>query len=356
MAIGNRTVTETANIKNTESEKGDNSGSMSSSFFVISIGASAGGINAINELISQLPGDLNAATFIVLHLSRMAMPEIFIERIRKNTKLSCKVADDNETIKPGVIYFAAPDSHLLVKKGNIVLGHGPEENRFRPSIDVLFRSIAAAYGERSIGIILTGFLNDGTVGMNAIKQSGGHTIVQDPNEAEHPDMPLSVLETMQADYCLSLKNMSNAILEIMNTSKIKGVSPPDTVVMESRLSEKAATSIENVRRLGEKTIYACPDCGGGLLEEDKTALYFSFHIGHSYSEKDLLYKQAESIEHTLWVSVRMMEERKLLLKKNATSYSQKGLEKLSTQYNERVRHLETHIERLKELLFKINSD
>src|SRR5215204_2060938 len=119
MANGNKAVKKAEDIKNTASEKDDNSRSMSSSFFVIGIGASAGGINAINELISQLPDDLNAAIVIVLHLSRKAMPEIFIERIKKNTKLSCKVAEDNETIKADVVYFAAPDAHLLVKKGSI---------------------------------------------------------------------------------------------------------------------------------------------------------------------------------------------------------------------------------------------
>src|SRR5688572_2762208 len=172
------------------------------SFFAIGIGASAGGTNAVSELISQLPATLNAAVFVVFHLSKIAMPEILLERMKKHTKLLCRIANDKEPIEPGTIYLASPNAHLLVKDKNILLGHGPTENRFRPSIDVLFRSIAADFGERSIGIVLTGFLNDGTVGMNAIKQSGGYTIVQDPNEAEYPDMPLSVLETMEADHCI----------------------------------------------------------------------------------------------------------------------------------------------------------
>jgi len=327
-----------------------------SPFFAIGIGASAGGINAVTELITQLPPTLNAAVFVVFHLSKIAMPEILLERMKKNTKLLCKIANDNDPIEPGTIYLAVPDAHLLVKDKNILLGHGPPENRFRPSIDVLFRSIAVDFGERSIGIILTGFLNDGTVGMNTIKQSGGYTIVQDPNEAEYPDMPLSVLETMEADHCVSLKGMGDAILQITKTAKVKGVTPPEVVVLESKLSEKAATSIEKVSQLGNKTIYACPDCGGGLWQIDKPSKHFRCHIGHSYTEKDLLYKQSESIEHTLWVSVRMMEERRLLLLKNATSYNEKGLQKLSEQYSERAEQMQTHILKLKELLFRINDD
>jgi two-component system, chemotaxis family, protein-glutamate methylesterase/glutaminase len=337
-----------------ETEK-ENSISLSA-FFAIGIGASAGGINAINELVSQLPADLNAAIFIVMHLSKVAMPELFVDRIKKHTKLACKIAIDDDKIEAGTIYLAAPGSHLLIKEDRIKLGHGPEENRFRPSIDVLFRSIAASHTEKSIGIVLTGFLNDGTVGMNAIKQSGGHTIVQDPNEAEYPDMPLSVLETMNVDHCIPLKKMGETILEIINNAEIKGIIPPDTVIKESRLSEKAATSIANVSRLGEKSLYACPDCGGSLWEIDKPFLHYRCHIGHSYSERDLLYKQAESIEHTIWVSVRMMEERKVLLQKNAKTYSNKGLHKLSKQYEERVEQLEAHIEKLKNLLFSINVD
>ena len=327
-----------------------------SSFFAIGIGASAGGINAVSELISQLPATLNAAIFVVFHLSKIAMPEILLERMKRNTKLLCKIANDNEPIEAGTIYLAVPDAHLLVKDKNILLGHGPRENRFRPSIDVLFRSIAADFGERSIGIILTGFLNDGTVGMNAIKQSGGHTIVQDPNEAEYPDMPLSVLETMEADYCTSLKKMGDAILQITKNAKVKGITPPEVVTLESKLSERAARSIEKVSQLGKKTIYACPDCGGGLWQIDKPSMHFRCHIGHSYTERDLLYKQSESIEHTLWVSVRMMEERRLLLLKNAKSYNERGLQKLSEEYSERAEQMQTHIVKLKELLFKINND
>lgn len=167
--------------------------------------------------------------------------------------------------------------------------------------------------------------------MNAIKQSGGYTIVQDPNEAEYPDMPLSVLETMEADHCVSLKEMGDAILQITKNSTVKGVTPPEVVVLESKLSERAATSIEKVGQLGNKSSYACPDNGGGLWQIDKPSMHYRCHIGHSYTEKDLLYKQSESIEHTLWVSVRMMEERRLLLLKNAKSYNEKGLQKLGDE-------------------------
>jgi len=326
------------------------------SFFTIGIGASAGGLNAIQEIISQFPDDLNAAVFIVLHVSKLGMPEFMIERMKKTTRLNCKIAMQDEKIVPGTIYFAAPDAHLLVKDDKIVLGYGPAENRFRPSIDVLFRSIAASYGGRAVGVVLTGFLNDGTVGMNAIKQSGGYAIVQDPNEAEYPDMPLSVLETMEVDHCVSLAKMGEAISHIVDDAEIANTAPPRVVVMESKLSEKAATSIDEMPKLGEKSLFSCPDCGGSLWKIDKPFLHFRCHIGHSYSEKDLLYKQSESIEQTLWVAVRMMEERRILLLKNVRTYHEKGLKKLSTQFTDRAMQLATHIQKLKDLLFAINTD
>ena len=325
--------------------------------FVVCIGASAGGLNALSELVSQLPASINAAVFVVLHLSKSAIGEILAHRIRQHTKLHCQIAGNNLPVLPGHIYIAPPDVHLLIEKRKMVLGHGPTENRFRPSIDVLFRSAAASCGERVIGIVLTGFLNDGTSGMWAIRQSGGYCIVQDPNEAEYPDMPLSVLETMEVGRVATLREMSGIILDIIKTKKIKGVVPPTDIVAESTLSAKAATSLEQVRSLGEKTIYACPDCGGGLWKvKNGNIQRYRCHIGHSYTEKDLELKQSEHIEQTLWIAVRMMEERKLLLKKIATENKEKGLDKLSAFYLEQAAKLEIHIENMKELLFAVNKD
>jgi two-component system chemotaxis response regulator CheB len=325
--------------------------------FIIAIGASAGGMNAITEIISQLPADINAAIFVVLHLSKAALGDVLVARIQKNTQLPCKLAEDKEPIRAGTIYLAPPGSHLLLKDDQVVIGHGPPENRFRPSIDVLFRSAAASHGEKTIGIILTGYLNDGTAGMIAIKSSGGHCIVQDPNEAEYPDMPISVLEHTEVDDVVSLKDMGATILRIVNEAKEKGASPPASVVLESRLSEKSATSIQQVSEIGKKSFYACPDCGGGLWEvENGKFNHYRCHVGHTYSENDLLLKQIETAEHTLWIALRMMEERKLLLQKVSRENNERGLGKLSGFYQEQSKNLDHHIDELKNLLFTMQSD
>jgi hypothetical protein len=126
---------------------------------------------------------------------------------------------------------AAANHHLLVKKNKIILGSGPEENRWRPSIDVLFRSAAVAYNTRAIGVVLTGSLDDGTNGMDAIKRSGGITIVQDPNEAEYPDMPLSVLNAMEVDHCIPLSQMGDVIFDITQTKRKEKASMPARIAV-----------------------------------------------------------------------------------------------------------------------------
>ena len=173
-------------------------------------------------------------------------------------------------------------------------------------------------------------------------------------------MPLSVLENIEVDHCVSLKNMGEVILEIIDKAEEKGISAPANVKAESKLSEKAATAIDEVRKLGEKSLYACPDCGGGLWEIENppagNAKHYRCHIGHSFSESDLMLKQSEATEHTLWVAVRMMEERKLLLQKFAKENDEKGLQRLSAEYNHRAKDLQQHILKLKELLFAIHKD
>lgn len=168
------------------------------------VGTSAGGMNALTEFVGQLSTAIDAAVFIVMHLSRTSISDYLMIRLKPVTALPCEIAANGAVIKKGHIYIAPPNLHLLIKKDNIVLGSGPAENRWRPSIDILFRSAATAFSTRAIGVVLTGLLDDGTTGMLAIKRSGGTCIVQDPNEAEYSDMPLSVLNNIEVDYCIPL--------------------------------------------------------------------------------------------------------------------------------------------------------
>jgi two-component system chemotaxis response regulator CheB len=298
---------------------------------------------------------MDAAVFIVMHLSRTSISDFLFHQLGPLTDLKCEIATEGASIKKDHIYIAAPNLHLLVKKDKIILGGGPEENRWRPSIDVLFRSAAAAYSTRAIGVVLTGLLDDGTTGMLAIKRSGGTCIVQDPNEAEYPDMPLAVLNNMEVDYSIGLADMGEVIESISQTNPEQKPAPDD-VIIESEIAERVVVDYDNVKQLGEKSIYACPDCGGGLWDITKKSgggkvVRYRCHIGHSYSEKDLVIKQGEIFESTLWVALRIMEERRNLLMKMQDDHSKKGLAIISKNYKEKADEIQGHVDKMKEVLF-----
>ena len=321
--------------------------------FTVVVGTSAGGMNALIELVSQLKENIDAAFFIVMHLSRTSISDFLVHRLQPHTPLKCVVAEEGTAIKKGHIYVASPNHHLLVKKNKVILGRGPEENRWRPSIDVLFRSAAAAYSTRVIGVVLTGSLDDGTAGMLAIKRSGGICIVQDPNEAEYPDMPLSVLNNMEVDYCIPLHQMGDTIFEITKSNP-EEIAAPQDVIIESEIAERVVVDYENVKQLGVKSIYACPDCGGGLWDIDKQngqTDRYRCHIGHSYSEQDLEVKQGVILESTLWTALRIMEERRNLLKKMEDDNNNKGLSKMAASYREKGTGIQFHVDKMKEILF-----
>lgn len=320
--------------------------------FIVVIGASAGGTSASGELISQIKPDINTAIFIVLHLAGKGISELVQHRLQKFTSYRCKIAENEEAIQSNTLYIAPVNYHMLVKEGQVLIGQGPAENRWRPSIDVLFRSAAASYGNYTIGIIITGMLNDGAAGMSAIKRSGGICIVQDPNEAEFPDMPLAVLDTIEVDHSVRLSEMGQLISEITKNGITSNPVPQD-VIAEAEIAERTSTSIDNVQQLGNHSVYACPDCGGGLWHvQDAVIKRYRCHIGHSYTEKDLLIKQSETLEATLWVALRMMEERTSLLTRMAKDERSKGLNTLASFKEERNAELQVHIQKLKEILYR----
>ena len=179
----------------------------------IVIGASAGGVQALSKLVKDLPADLPAAVFIVLHIpvdATSLLPTI----LAHNSNLPVAHAVNGEPVLRGRIYVAPPDRHLLVEGQTVKLVHGPRENLHRPSIDTLFRSAARWMGPRVIGVVLTGARDDGKVGMRAIKQRGGLTIVQDPHEASFPSMPMSVIQAIRVDYSTPLQEIAPLLNEL----------------------------------------------------------------------------------------------------------------------------------------------
>ena len=319
--------------------------------FMVVIGTSAGGIRALEELTMQLRPEMDAAFFVVLHLSRKGVGDVLFQRLQQHCPISCKVATNDEPVKKSTVYLAPPDNHLILDKGTIVIGKGAPENRWRPSINNLFRSAAANYNSRVIGIILTGLLDDGTAGMAAVKRSGGITIVQNPSEADYPDMPVSVLENMDVDYVESLSNMGALLSEIITDTNPTPVEVPFDIVQETTIDKKVSTRVDDLSAF-EKAQFNCPDCGGGLyITQTERPTHFRCHVGHSYTEKDLLYRISEVMESTIWTALRMMEERRALLMRLATREQQRGYSSTANLHSVKAKELEQHIDNLKQILF-----
>jgi two-component system chemotaxis response regulator CheB len=324
--------------------------------FIVVIGASAGGLNALAEMVKSLQKGLDVAYCIVLHLSRKGIGDFVVHRLSQATSMHCSLVEDKGLIKKDSIYIARPNQHMLVKDNRFILGGGPEENRFRPSIDVLFRSAAVSYSSHAIGVILSGMLDDGTAGMWAIKRSGGTCVVQDPNQAEYPEMPLSIVNNMEADHVVKLEEIGPLITKIEKLKRGRRKPVPKDVKLESAIAEQTAVSIDTIEEIGNTSVFACPDCGGNLWElKNDIIKRYRCHIGHAYSEKDLVVKQAETASNTLWVALRMMEERKHLLKKLQIEHARKGYKSLASSNAERHDEMGVHINKLKEILFALQN-
>ena len=230
--------------------------------FIVVIGGSAGGLNVLLELVHHLEKNCDAAYCIVLHLSRTGTGDFVVHRIKQVITKHCSIASDGAPIENDTIYVGCPNQHMLVKDGKFKLGAGPEENRWRPSIDVLFRSAADACSSHAIGIVLSGILDDGTSGMWAIKRSGGICIVHDPNQAEFPDMPISVINHIDVDFVVGLSEMNAIIGQAIAQAPSEKGHVPEDVLTESLIAEKTAVGIEDVEKLTiDRSVYACPDCG-----------------------------------------------------------------------------------------------
>lgn len=272
--------------------------------------------------------------------------------MQKYTSLFCVEVDEPVTITRGTIYFALPNKHLIIKNNKVKLGCGPQENRWRPSIDVLFRSAAVSCDGRTIGIVLTGLLDDGASGMEAIKICGGTCIVQDPNEAEYPDIPLSVLKEIEVDYCVPLSEMGAIVSNVINNKKVIKTIIPEYLVKEVKISEEGIGTIKEMTELGQSSSFSCPDCGGVLFELDKGSVTrYKCHIGHSYSINDLLGKPNKSLESTLWVALRIIEERKKLLTQLSERDISRGYSRAALNYSEKIAELDKHSDNLKTVLF-----
>jgi len=195
-------------------------------FAIVVIGASLGGIGALQELASGLQRDIPAALFVVQHVgpNKSSLPDL----LERCGPLPVSHAKQRELVRPGRILIAPPDHHMVFVDGATTLTRGPRENWTRPAIDPLFRSAAKAYGSRVIGVILTGSLNDGTAGLKEVRARGGIAVVHEPDEAACPMMPLSALRHAGADFRARLQDIPALLQNLANGIDNNEVTAPQS--------------------------------------------------------------------------------------------------------------------------------
>jgi two-component system chemotaxis response regulator CheB len=316
------------------------------------IGASAGGVEALSGLLGALPRDLEAAICIVTHVSAHT-PSSLHRILAQKASLPVAPAQDGETLRPGRIYVAVSDRHLMLEKGAIRLSRGPKESRARPAVDVLFRSAAMCYGPRSIGVILSGMLDDGTAGLWAIKDQGGATLVQDPWQAQCSSMPESAIQHVEVDFTGPVKALA---AEIVRLTEQPVTTSGRSVASEQHQLENVIAGEGNalkggVMGLGRVSQYTCPDCHGVLVQiEEGRILRFRCHTGHAFSMKSLLVEVSEAIDNGLWDTIRALEERVLLLRQ-MSEHAKHGESADEARLSSRqADHVEKHIKTLRDLV------
>ncbi len=321
---------------------------------VVVLGASAGGVEVLRRIAADFDPELPAAVFVVLHLSAeqpSALPEI----LDRAGPLPAFVPEDGEPIARGRIHVAPPGMHLMLEPGVVRVVHGPRENRHRPSIDVLFRSAARAYGPRTIGVVLSGSLDDGTAGVVAIKIRGGIAVVQDPGEAFCADMPRNAMRYVEVDHvapALEIGKLLNRL--VLEPVDPEAAAPPSReMIPETRIARLDDCEISSDDKPGVPSAVACPDCRGVLWEiQEADLLRFRCRTGHAFSPETLLEAQDEGVEQALWEALRALEERAALRRRLVQLARERRLDSLAADFEERVSQLERAAASLRGLLLQ----
>ena len=277
---------------------------------IATIGASSGGIEALMKLVGDLPPDLPAAVFVVVHLSE-SVPSVLPRILDRSGPLKAVHPEDGEPIKSGRIYVAPPNYHLLVERGHVRVARGPKENRHRPAVDPLFRTAASAYGPRVVGVILTGARNDGTAGLLAVKRRGGVAIVQDPDEAPFSGMPESALEYVDVDHCLPLEKIAPMLARLSREpAREEGDYPvSEEMEYESKVAGLDPSTVDSEHPPGELSSFTCPECAGPLYElRDGEFLRFRCRVGHAYTADSVMEAKTEVLESALYMALNTLEE------------------------------------------------
>lgn len=305
---------------------------------VIVVGASAGGIEALKELVGELPAELPAAVLVVLHLpsgGTSVLPSI----LARAGPLPAQHVTAGVEMARGNIYVAAPDCHLQVEDGRAIAVTGPRENGHRPAIDPLFRSAAHAVGPRAVGVVLSGTLNDGTLGLLAIKAHGGVTLVQDPETAQHSGMPLSAIASAHPDTIGSPTELATTIVELAN-DPVENTGGKEAATEMNEHADDVANQTKDPQP-GQPTGLTCPECGGSIWEQNSgNVVSLRCRVGHQYTAETFAVEQGETVEAAVWAALRLIEERVVLVRGLADRFRDQP--RTATSFTAQAEELERH--------------
>ena len=257
---------------------------------IVVMGGSAGSLEVIQEIARMLPPDLSAAVVVVVHT--LARQRSYLATLLSSqSKLPARLVSEGDRIKAGEIYVCPPDRHLVLAKDHFHLSRGPKEGLNRPSINATFRSAATSYGNRTIGVLLSGMLDDGAAGIWEISNRGGTTIVQDPDDATFPSMPLNALRDARVDYRVPSAEIGPLISKLASGD------------MKPERSELP----QNDERVFSG--FTCPECRGPLFQiKQKGPLEFKCRVGHAMSLAMLLDQEASTQERKLYEAIVALQD------------------------------------------------
>ncbi|PRQ03936.1 chemotaxis protein CheB [Enhygromyxa salina] len=272
---------------------------------LVVIGGSAGGLQAVLELVGALSPDLPATLLLVLH-SGANGPRTLDRVIDRATMLDCVYAEHGAALEHGRIYVAPPGVHMILVDDHLRLVHGPTENRARPSIDVLFRSVAITRGWRAIGVVLSGLLSDGAAGLAAIKRCGGLALVQDPSTVTFSSMPRSAMRATEVDGCAAASELSQLLVEMVYRP-IATTAPevPKDLITEARMVVDPTLTTDELEKIGRPSTMVCPECGGTLYELHDQR--YRCRVGHAYGADHMVFEHEQQIDLQLWTVLRTVQ-------------------------------------------------
>jgi two-component system chemotaxis response regulator CheB len=281
---------------------------------VLAFGGSAGSVRPLIEVVGDLPEDLPASVLVTIHVGEQTrLPQI----LSRYGPLRAAFAEDREALEPGRIYIAPRGWHLIARDGLALLSSDPLVNRHRPAVDVMFASAAEWVAARTVGVVLSGALDDGAVGAALIDRAGGQVLVQDPAEAEFVGMPTAALAAAAGARAVSVRRLSQEIRQCVRAMRSHGSNPVAHWVRMKADMDMIDSDDPGFLREGETrlTRLTCPECGGGMAQVDLPQIsYFRCHVGHQFSPQTLAEAQAEASEKKLWSAVAALEEQSSVLR------------------------------------------